>query len=328
MSATLTWFNSGLGTKTGTAITNFINDLSTLVVSKAGDANFSWEEAGKNVAGTPYWYLLKRKDASAGRIALINWASAPAGNNVAILEQAPATNIFMCYFPNGNVDTLSNLTASSGTICGNDTNCIKVCPLPTIGSMYGTNYVPFYFDCYDGIFLGVQNPASSSLYGGFAGELAVDLADNAYGIVGVSGSTQSWSAFAATSSQTISWAAGDLPAGEGNTALMRSNYGSADRNYFPAFAPSGSWTQQSIGANDILTNTSLSKAFFCPVMLLANQVKGAGIQIKLRQIAWGPINPGQFGVYSETGPVVMARQFCANTAGGTNGSPWVVNEKI
>lgn len=328
MSATLTWFNSGLGTKTGTAVANLFDDLDTLVLSKAGDANFAWEKAGKNSAATPYWYLMKRKDASPGRIALICWSSSPAGNNAAILEQTPGiNNVYICYFPNGNVDTLSNLTASSGTICGDDTNCIKVCPMPTIASMYGSNVQPFYFDCYDGLFFGWQNPASSTLNGGFAGELAVDLADNAYGIAAGNGPTQSWSAFAGTSSQTFSWAQADQAAG-GTTAMMRSNYGSADRNYFPAYVPSGSWTIQALDASNIMYDASLSKVYFAPVLLLANQIKGVGIQLKLRQIAWGPISNSQFAAYNETGPVVKAQMFNAQTTGGTGGSPWILNEKI
>jgi hypothetical protein len=325
MSATLTWYSSGAGAKTGTTVATYFDDLDTLVNSKSGDSNFKWEEAGKNSAGTPYWYLLRRKDASNGRIAIICWTSSPAGNNAAILDAAPTiNNVYIAWFPAGTANTLSNLTASSGTICGDDTGAVKVTPGPSIATGYAASIAHFYFDSDEGMVFCSQNPATAPCYMYGAGDLIIDSADAVYGCTfGLSGASAAQ--FGSTSTSPIPWATATNNAGSLNAAV-RTNYGSSNRVYYCAWKPEGVWAVSAVSAADIMTDTANSKAWFVPIQLLG-LVKGEGFVLKLRQLALGPGTVGALSVYNTTGPVVAARQVNNASAGG-NGYPWLVNFKI
>lgn len=324
MSATLSWASSGLGTKTGTTVATLISDIVTLVNSKSADSTFSWAVASSTTASSPNYVVLKRKDASAGRILLVVWTSAPAGNNAAILDGAPTTNsLYGVWFPNGNVDTPSNLTASSGTIMGSDTNCTKVWAGMAVASIYGASFRPFYFDSAEAVFFGFQNPAAATLYGAGAGDLLVDAADNAYGAV-LGYGNGNLNTFGGTT-PLMAWSA-TKPLANSATAAARTNYGSTDRVYFQAYACSGAWANSAVSSTDILTDTGTAKAYFVPVQMLG-QTKGEGFVLKLRQIALGPGTVGAFTPYNTTGPVVAARQFCAATTGGT-GHAWFTNFKL
>ena len=326
MSATLSWQSSGLGTKSGTTSAALIADLVTLISSKSGDANFAWEVASSNSVSTPLYIVLKRKDASAGRLLLVIWTSAPAGNNSAILDAAPSTNtLYGAWFPSGNVDTPSNLTASSGTILGDDSNCTKVWAGMTVATVYAASVQPFYFDSAEGLYFAFQNPANAACYMGGAGDLIVDSADNAYGAVVGFGTGSLANFSSSTPTGMPSWSTVKPNAGT-TTACIRTNYGSSDRVYFFGYSPVGTWANQAVGANDILTDTANSKAWFVPVQLLGT-TKGEGFALKLRQLGIGPGTVGPLTPYNTTGPVVAARQVCAATSGG-NGYPWLVNFKL
>lgn len=325
MSATLTWYNSGLATKTGTAASNLITDMVTLINSKSGDANFSWAVASSSTAG-PLYIVLKRKNGTPGRILLVIWATAPAGNNAAILDQSPPTNnLFIAFFPNGNVDTPSNLTAASGTIMGDDTGAVKVQSMNVLTNTYTTSFQGFYFDSAEAAYFGFQNPASASCYFGGAGYLLVDSTDTEIAATfgAHNGVASNWGG---TSTPLIPWSILPAPPAGGASACYRCNFGGTNRAYFAAWTPSGPWANQAVGANCILTDVSASKAYFVPNQLLG-QNKNEGFLLKARQIAYGPGALGAFAFYQTTGPVVQARQFNAATAGGI-GYPWLVNFKI
>jgi hypothetical protein len=325
MSATLTWASSGNGAKGGTAIANFLDDLDTLITSKAGDATFFWEKAGKNSAATPYWLLLRRKDGSNGRILIVCFTSAPAGNNAAILDGAPTTNqILIAWFPNGTANTASNLTAASGTICGDDTGAVKCAPFPVVATAYAASFVPFYFDSAEGMVFGTGNPATAPLYMMGAGDLVIDASDNVYGCTFGFGSSSAQT-FGSQSASPMPWSSTAVLAG-GPVQVVRTNYGSANRSYFAAWLPSGDWANRAVSSTDILTNTAANNVWFVPAQLLG-QVKGDGFVLKFRQIGFGPGTVGAFTAYSTTGPTVAARQFC-NTTTGANGAPWMLNFKL
>lgn len=325
MSATLTWYNSGLGTKTGTTVATLISDIATLVNSKSGDATFSWQVASSNTATSPNYVVLKRKDGSAGRILLAIWTSAPAGNNAAILDGAPTTNsLYGAWFPSGDVDTPSNLTASSGTILGNDTNCTKVWAAMPVTTIYSASIRPFYFDSAEAVFFGFQNPGSTTVYGAGAGDLVVNAADNAYGAV-VGFGSNTLGNFGGNLATIMGWLTAK-PAANSTLPCVRTNYGSTDRVYFMAYAPSAGWASSAVSSTDVLTDTSNAKAWFVPVQLLG-QTKGEGFVLKLRQFGFGPGATSAFTPYNTTGPTVAARQFNANTTGG-NGYPWFTNFKL
>lgn len=325
MSATLTWFSSGLGTKTGTTAILWLTDLKTLIDSKSGDSNFKWEVQASNLGSSPYYLWIRRKDASNGRILVVHYGSAPAGNNAAIFDTAPGTtNVHFAWFPNGSAASPSNLTASSGTISGDDTNCVKAAST-AVATPYGTGLQPYYFDCNEGIVFCTGSPTAATGYWFGAGDLVVDGADNAYGCTFASAQTHAsfgtasgtgWADWISTA--TLSGAAG---------SYLKTNYGSTNRCFFSAYKPSGAWATQTVGPNDILTDTANLKSWFVPFYLVATQVKGGGFPIKLRQIALGPVTVGAFSVYQTTGPVVQARAMCSGST-GSSGSPWMTNFKL
>lgn len=325
MSATLSWASSGAGAKTGTAIGNLFADLVTLINASSPGASFSWQVASSNTGSTPYQITLKPKDGSAGRILLVAWSSAPAGNNSAILNGAPTTNtLYGAYFPAGNVDTPSNLTASSGTIMGDDTGAVKVWAGMTIGTVYAASVAPFYFDSAEACVFAFQNPATNSCYMAGAGSLLVDASDNAYAAVFSLGNTSS-SSFSGSLTAVAPFVTGTINA-NGTTPCARTNYGASNRVYFQAWACSSAWGSTVVGSTDILTDTSNAKAWFVPMQMLG-QTKGEGFVLKLRQIGIGPATTGPLVPYNTTGPVVAARQVNLNTTGGA-GYAWLTNFKL
>lgn len=329
MSATLTWYFSGAGTKTGTAIGNYFTDYKNLFDANIANADFTWEVAASSLAGTPYYLWLRRKDGSNGRILLISWSSGPAGNNSAILDTSPTTSqIYLAWFPNGTAASPSNLTASSGSISGDDTNCVKCSPMYTIASAYSTSMLPYYFDCEDGLTFLSGNPGSTQGWYGFVGDLAVDANDVAYGITAgsLSSSIQS---FAGSSSPPFPFAAAGIAAGATSAGYIKSNYATQASNtaWYQAYMPSSSWASVAISSTDVLSDTANNDVWFVPIQLMASGIKGGGFPIKLRQIAMGPGSSAAFQTYQTSGPVIQARQVNHITAGNT-GCPWLVNFKI
>jgi len=324
MSATLTWASSGLVTKTGTTVAALIADIVSLVNSKSGDSSFYWQVASSSTASSPNYVVLKRKDGSAGRILLVVWTSAPAGNNAAILDGAPTTNsLYGAWFPSGNVDTPSNLTASSGTILGDDTNCVKVWAAMAAATIYAASIQSFYFDSAEAMYFGFQNPANTTAYFAGAGSILVDGSDNAYD--GVIGTGTGGSQLGASPGSTLAYSATAVLANS-TTACVRTNYGSSNRTYFLAWYPSSAWANVAVSSTDILTATASNLAYFVPLQLLG-QTKGEGFILKLRQVALGPGTVGPLTAYNTTGPVVAARQFNAATS-GANGMVWMTNFKL
>jgi hypothetical protein len=325
MATLLTWLNGGLGTKVGTTNADFINDFVATFNANSANPNYLWQVASSSVAGNPHWIVLKRKSGAAGRVLIVLWTSAPAGNNAAILDIAPTTAVpYVAWFPNGNVDTPSNLTAASGTVLGNDANAVKCASMGQVTTIYPTGYRPFYFDSAEAIWLGTQNPSGTTMYATGAGDIFVDGGGTAYGGVYACGAS-SLSSFGASGGAPCQWTGSLINAGA-NIGCLRTNYGSSNRVYFHAFTPSGGWASQAQGPADVLTDTTNTKVWFVPVILLG-QTKGEGFTLRLRQVAFGPGTTGQFAAYNTTGPVVAARQFNAATAGGY-GYPWMTNFEV
>lgn len=327
MSATLTWQSSGLGTKTGTARDNFFDDLNTLIASFGSDSNYRWQVASFSLAGNPRYLVLKRKDGSAGRILIIGYTSAPAGANTTLFDVAAGsvltTTQYIAWFPSGNTDTPSNLTAASGTILGNDTGAVKVSTFTVLSSSYGASFQHFYFESQEGIWFFTQNPASSTIYGAGAGDLVVDGADVAYACT-VGFANQSLANWGATTS--IMPYTSSAPSAGALAACVRTNHGASNRPYYHAFAPSGTWAFVAPSSTDILTDTPNNKAWFVPVELLS-AAKGEGFVLKYRQLSWGPGTIGPLSTYLTTGPVVAALSCNAATTGGA-GYPWLTNFKL
>ena len=192
-SATLTWYNSGLATKTGTTGTTYLQDLKTLMDSKAADPNFSWEVCDSNFVSANTRYVnMRPKSGAAGRILLVNWITAPGVNNPVLLDQSPTIGggvVYYAYFPNGNTASPSNLT-TAGVVMGNDTGAVKATGGNNDFQFYGTSLQLWYFDSAEALVFGTQNPASGAAWMFGVGALAVDAADDAYGAVMVFGNTQ------------------------------------------------------------------------------------------------------------------------------------------
>jgi len=325
MSITLTWRYSGVGTKTGTAIGNFFADLKTLMDSKAGDANFRWEVQASSTGANPYYLWIRRKDASNGRILIVAYTSPPAGNNPSMFQTAPASNNpYVVWFPNGSAASPSNLSASSGSVSGDDTGTTLAGSISPISSTYSTNYVPFYFESEESIWFGWQNPASATVYHAAAGKLVVDGSDNAYDATW-GGHAQSMHNFSVAGSVPFAWSGSGFTAGTAGFSC-RVNDGGTLKLYFSAWSPSTNWANVTPSSTDIMTDTTNSKAWFCPEILLG-QTKGEGFKFKLRQLGHGPGSTGPAAVYNTSGPVEAARQFQINTSGSSS-APWFTNFKL
>src|SRR5262245_37532226 len=246
MSAILEWFNTGLGTKNGTAVGNLFADIVTLAGTVSANSDFLWEVKGSNTGSTPYYISFGLKDGSPGRLALLMWTSLPAGNNSAILDGNPTTNtLYAAWFPNGTGTTLANLAASSGAITGDDSNCVKVCPSGSLSQVYAASVQAFYFECQEGIVFGFGNPASGALFALGAGALVVDNADTAYGCV-LGYASSSMASFGSPSSSPMSWSTTANTAGPGTLPGIRTNYGSSQRLYYHAYLPTGNWANTAV----------------------------------------------------------------------------------
>lgn len=329
MSATLTWALSENFAKSGTAIGNFFTDLRDMILARAADAAYSWEVASSNVGSTPYQVTLKPKSGAAGRILIVSWSSGPAGNNSAILGGAPtASAIYCCYFPSGNVDTPSNLTASSGTIMGDDTNVIP-CGTNTftIASYFTTGYQLSYADCAEGIYVNCQNPSGATAAALAAGNLVVDANDDAYPCAMAVGGVQTFQ----TSNGTWAWNA-NAPVGGSSTGgarwMARYPAGASAKAYYQAWNHTGWAGLDPAASSTVNTDAANQKVWFTPVQLVG-QVKGEGLKIKLRQITFGPNSIGNFTKYYTSGPVLKAMHMNSIlVASAAAGQPWLTNFKV
>lgn len=323
MSTTLTWNFSGLATKSGTSNAALIDDIVTLVNSKSGDANYKWQVASSDNVGNPLHVVLKRKDASAGRLLILIPSSSPGTQNPVIFDQTPtASSFYGAWFPAGNSDTASNIFSSSGTVMGNDTGAVKVWAGMNASLIYASAFKLFTFDSSEAFYIFFQDPGNATLYGAGAGKIIVNGSDVEYDAV-ISLGLGNWGLMG--SSGIMSWSSSTINAGS-TTACVRTNYGSANRVYFAAWNPSGPWLSQPIGGTDVLSDTATQRLWFQSISLVG-QAKGEGIIFKLRQIGYGPATTGSFTPYNTTGPVVAARQCNAATGGGV-GYPWFTNFKI
>ena len=324
MSSTLTWYNSGLGTKTGTTSAALITNLVTLINSKLANADFSWQVASSVATGSTYHIVLKRKDGSAGRILLVIFTSAPANIHSTLFDGiTPSINqLYGAFFPAGNTDTPVGLTAASGTILGDDTGAVKVWGAMDAGTIYAVNCKSFYFDSYDAVVFGFDHSGANQTYMSGAGYLIVDSVDTAYpATIGLANNATY--TFGGVGTSAFPWQPGRTEAGD-VYPVVRTNLGSPAKQYFSGWLP-GNWAAQTV-TSDLLTDGANSKAYFVPVQLIGH-TKGEGFVFKLRQIAMGPTSSAAASIYSTTGPVVAARQF-SHQVGGAAGVPWMVNFKL
>lgn len=331
MSATLTWRRT-TATKTGTAVADLINDIVTAVNAVVSDADYKWEVASSNNGGSPYYVVLKPKDGSAGRLLLVVYTSSPAGANSAIFDTSPATGyLFVAWFPNGNVDTPSNLSASSGTIMGSDTDVIKAVMVNAVSTLYGANLAVQVFDSEEAVILTFQNPSASTAYVAGGGKLMVDENDDAHDAVIGSHATGDLNNFAAVSTSSLfyySSGLGTVQAGSTSPSLpglIRSRMEGSSKTYCRAYIPAG-WGSASFGSS-LMFNESTSKAYFEPVPLLNAVDKGVGIVAKLRQIALGPPSNSAYSVINSPALSPAAINLSGNASGATS-FPWLVNFKI
>jgi hypothetical protein len=329
MATTLT-FALGIGpTPTATGEIGFFNDMVTMINNKLGDASFSWKVLSSNVASSPYYVVLGRKDNSAGRILLIDYLSSPAGYNPSLFDSPTVTTDYcqVAYFPNGNVSTPSNLTSNTGAVMGNDTGVVKLTSNQTpITSMYNalTGTILYYFDSYDFVSIGVGN-AYYQQWAFIGGKCLVDYTGTAYdGCMGSIIGTSQNSALMQWCPSTVS-----TPAGLATYNIIRTNYGSNNRAYFSAF-PNSAWLYTANGTTgDILADNSNSKAWFAAYPLMG-QTKGEGVVLKLRQMAWGPSTNVAFQEYSVSGPTVAAISANNSASGSTTSysNLWFTNFQV
>lgn len=329
MSAILTWHRAAPPTKTGTGIANLIDDIVTLVNSVSGNADFKWQVASSSNT-SPYYVVLKRKDASAGRILMFGYSSVPGTPHTTLFEASSLSGfnnyMWLAYFPNGNTDSPSNLTAGSGTIMGNDTNAIRVSGYALSTTIYGASIVPHLFDSQEAVAIAFNNPGATGVFMWMAGDILVDANDDAYPGVFANDTSTSMHNIGANST-----ASSMVPAGTAQLAgtlvggYVNSNVGATGRKWWIAFRPNG-WADRATLSDDPLQNAATSKAYFVPIQLVSN-VKGVGFGVKFRQFTWGPQVNTQYATFNEVGPVVAAMSMHVSTQTPA-GYPWFTNFKI
>jgi len=327
MAALLTWNNAGPQVQTSTSVGDCFTDLKNLIDSVLANALYKWQVSSSNLAGTPYYVTLKPKSGAAGRILIVCWTGAPAGNNVAILDTTPTSNqLHICYFPNGNVDTPSALTAASGTIMGNDTGAVKCTPIGTLSTLYASGYRWSYLDTDEQCLFFTQQSGVHTTYGGCAGMCLVDSADVAYaGTIGA-GATALQNMAGGT--PTAPWTPITALAGS-TTGCIRTNYGGPNRQLALAFAPVGTFNNQAPGAQDPTIESSTGRAYFFAIPLIpagATPAVRDGAPLKMRQIAFGPQVQSAWQVFNTTGPVVAARAAQSFPTTGVN--LWCTNFRV
>jgi hypothetical protein len=324
MSTLLTWHRT-TAAKTATTIAGLLNDIDSAITAQSANADFKWEVASKNTAATPFYLVLKRKDASAGRILIAHWSSAPAGVNTAIFDVTPSTtNVFIAWFPSGNVDTPSNLTAASGTILGDDTNCTKVVTMGVLTTIYAASFQPYVWDSTEAVWITLTNPASgSTIYAGGAGKIWVDKDDNEFDGVWGSGS-DNFHSFGAVSPPTT-WQAAAFNAGS-TVGGGRSHKGANNRAYFTAYGRPGAWGDTTSFTDTVMHDGGTSKVYFDAILFLP-QTKGVGPDLKFRQLAVGPPTAAAFSIYNTASltPAAISSQSNATAAAG---EPWFTNFKV
>jgi len=323
MSSTLTWKNGGLGVHTGDTTSAYLLDLKTLIETHAGDAEFLWQVASFDNAGSPVTLVLKRKDLSVGRILILTYPSGVANNNPTIHDTAEYLNGVQCtYFPAGNVDSPSNIDSVSGTIMGDDTGALLLSGAQALSGFYNSpSYLPFYFDCDAGIVFGSQANFSASLVVLGAGDLVVDTSDNAYACCFNLGS---FSTFGGASTP-VTWSSTVYTTGV-TSSRVNVDYDVLNSQYFFAFEMSGSWAAVAYAsaASSVLIDTALNKAWFMPVPLVGHR-KGEGLVLKLRQMAYGPSTGEAYATYDDgTGVQAIA---CQSYSSGGAGPMWFTNFK-
>jgi hypothetical protein len=331
MATLLTWLNSGLLTSTaGASAAAFIQDVVSVFALNASNPDYKWQVAASNSATSPFWATIKRKDGSPGRILMLSFGANPASINPTIIDSTNLnTNIFICWFPNGNVDSPSNLTATSGVIMGNDSDATKASFFGNVStlSVQNANSRHFYFESNEAIWYGVHNPSTQLTFICGAGAILVDLNGVAYnGVFGQQNDQvgNAASQFGNACQWTATAVSVGLPTAPG---CVRTNYGSSNRAYFSLIG-SPTWARSVLGPGDILSDQPNSRVYFSPIQLVG-QVKGDGFPLRLRQVSLGPATTSAFQAYSTTGPVIAARQFNGNSTGNNAtsgyGHPWMTN---
>jgi hypothetical protein len=208
---------------------------------------------------------------------------------------------------------------------GDDTGAI---PLGgAISSFYTSSYATIsYFDSAAGVVAVVSYTNGSTSYVVGAGELFVDLSDNAFsGVlrngIGVS-SLNNGFAF-------LPWNVLD-PLDASRDIRIAINHGGAVHGFGLAYYPS-LWAYQQSGVDNVLEDSVNSKAWFAPIYLIG-QRKGRGAELKLRQMAFGPGVTAPHAVYSISvgGTPTVAAIAGSNGSGGssTYGFLWFTQFKL
>lgn len=328
MSATLTWHQGGGLANSGSASdTQFFTDLKAMFDDKAADSDFKWEVASSNLGSTPRQITLKRKDASDGRILIVMWDSS-APNNPSFANSTPNTGIpYIGYFPNGNVDTPSNLTSTSTPVMGDDTDSVMLANGYYRSSWYnGTTDRFYYMESDAGMVIWVQNPASSGGYWFAAGDLLVDENDDAFPTTmgSSSNSLSQWG----TTSAAVGWNStitGPNTTDQQSYAHINSHCGGTPNTKF--FCPVTYNFAATAPSTNMLRDNTNDKLYFLPIYVKPYG-RGSGIVGKFRQLAVGPDASAPFESPNMTGPVVAAIVMDAYNGGAMNGRPWATNFKV
>lgn len=329
----LNWELSAVATKSGTGIAAYFTDLKSVLDGEAANASFLWEAASIQTSAGLQYLVVKRKDGSPGRLLLLNWTTgAPAAPNPAIFTIAITANrLFAAWFPNGNVDTPSQLaTGNTGTIMGDDTGCTYAGVSGEGSSPYSAGFAAFAISSQEIIIIGSRNSSAGSFNEVLGGLIFVDRDDNAANGVLLDSQVSSLgflkSALTASASQQdsgLTWTASPSFGGAtSNSASINDVFGKRAVGLAAMF--SGAYASNNSSLENIHKDSSVSKVWFQPIPVL-DFIKGRGWGYKLRQIAVGPPVTAPDDIITT---VSLSPAAIAPSANGLQQSCWLTNFKV
>jgi hypothetical protein len=330
MADTLTWkYATMAASNSGTTPAAFLTDLKARIDANSADPAYLWEVCGSELVTTPLYLVLRRKDLSAGRVLVVSWTSGPAGNNAAILDQAPTANAIYCaFFPGGTANTPSNLTAASGTIMGNDAGAIKCVAAGPASTIHAASFRVAYVETAESFgFFTFANTGSSTIYGALVGNILVDGTDTAYPAAYAGGS--SGFNFAVASSNPLVWQTSAILAGNGSSAQLRTNAGETNRTMYLAYTPSGPWNAQTFAAStDPTVDSASGRLFLMAVPVVGRSGTKDGTALKFRQIALGPSASAAWPSINISGPTKVATGLWGFAPSSSAATLWLTDVKI
>lgn len=298
--AAFTWFHSSQqAVAPGSAITEFLTNIVTLVNANSGNAAASWQLASDQSGASPAYVTLKRKNGAAGRIMFI---AGTAQNAAATRATAPATNIlYIGYAPTTTSDTATTSYASGAPYA----DWMLSCGISGISANFRINYS----DADAGMVFSFTKEATGIAVGMAGPGLFEQRDGTACPLVMASGGTvTAWPSNSTMFQSSITTNATGTTNGL-CTFFRRPSGSPAEIQVFRTFQVSlASYT----GSSNAFRDDTASRRFFLPILFAGPTDIVMGYAGKLRQMAFGIDAVCQFAMLAAGGGAEVARALTYN----------------